>query len=225
MNQDSQKFLKHLIKDILLEVPLPAKDKTADFSLKIKEKLFGIEDFSALGYYAGKKYKDSVIDFSFPSLPSKENLKALSAAFSIFNKNGFTINKEQGKVVEIGFPEIDSVFQDFSSEIEPDLIVLGSPSASSQEFQKIVRMLRGKKIDSGLTLLVLTTEETRTALELDYFEGEIEKAGGIVVTEASEPLNKTFNCVLTNSALAAHRARECGMDAKLASLEDVLKQC
>ena|GEM_PF-6332951 len=220
---DSKKFLEQLIKDISIDVPAPAGGKEPEISLQTREKLFGTEDFSALGYYAGKEYPDKVIDFTFPSLPNRENIGALAASFSIFNKKGFTVNEGQGEAVEIGFPEIDTVFQNFSSKLEPDLAVLGSPHASAQEFQKIARMLRGKKVKNSITLLVITAEATRTELELDCFEDDIKKAGGIVVTEASTPLQKSFNCTLTNSSLAAHRALECGMDSKLASLGDIIK--
>jgi predicted aconitase len=187
-------MIETFVKSISASLPT-YQDIEPDITLKITEKLFGPEDFSALGYYAGEKYKAKKLNFIFVSQPNKECITALSASLSIFNIP-FTIGKKTENEIEIGFPEIDTIFRKFKSDLEPDLIWLGCPFASPEEIKKLSRMLQGREIKKDLQFLIFTKKEIQEDLEIDGYESEIEKSGAKLITEI-EDLN--FKCMLTNS--------------------------
>jgi|TARA_Y100000034_G_scaffold87224_1_gene104564 hypothetical protein len=213
------------------------ENREPTLTLKISDKMFGYEDFSALGYYASQEHPHKIINFSFSSKPNKENLQALASGFSVNTKKVmFTIGApaprrpgapEPIEKIEVTFDQIDTIFQKFDSEKEPDFLVLGCPHFSSSEFQKSSRILKGKKLVKSAKFWVYTSEKTRAKLELDGPEEAVKKAGGLVATDACAslaPLKKFgVKCVMTNSTELCESVKTQGLEAKLSSFEDMLK--
>jgi len=203
-------------------------NREPEINLKVKEKLFGYEDFSALGYYVSKEYSNQIVNFSFPSKPNKENLQALASGYSTNTKKYmFTIgNKIDAEKIEVGFDEIDTVFQEFSAE-DPDFVALGCPHFSNSDFQKIARILKGKKLQKSAKFWIYTAEKIRADLELDGHEDSIKKAGCYVATDACPslaPLEKFgIKCVMSNSAELCAKVKSLGLEAQLSSFDDIVK--
>jgi len=205
------------------------KNREPELTVKVAEKLFGYEDFSALGYYVSKEFSDKIINFSFSSKPNKENLQALASGYSVNTKRFmFTINeKSDSEKIEVTFDQIDTIFQEFSTGVDPDFVAIGCPHIPKSEFQKTARILKGKKLQKSSKFWIYTAEKTRADLELEGYEDNIRKAGGNVATDACPclaPLDKFgIKCVMSNSAELCAKAKSLGLKAKLSSFDDILK--
>jgi len=205
------------------------ENRKPKLTLKIIEKMFGFEDFAALGYYAGTTYKDLIINFNFSSKPNSENLKGLSAAIAAAGSVPiFTLGEKCEETIEVGYPEIDTTFQNFDSDKKPDIACVGCPHSSMGEVKKIARMLKGHHLKNGMEFWIFTAEQIRKEIELDGYEEEIEKAGAKLITDTCmvvAPLEDLgFKCMLTNSAKAAFYTRTmCGIDTRLMSLKEIVK--
>lgn len=204
------------------------QNRAAEIRIIVKDKLLGFEDFAALGYYAGETFKDKIVSFDFSSKPTNENLKAICAALAASGSAAmFRLNTECKESVEVGYDEIDTVFEKFNSKLKPDLICIGCPHASTDEIKKIAHMLKGKRIKKDLAFWVFTSEFTRKEIEIDGYETEIEKSGAKLITDTCmvvAPLEELgYKCMLTNSAKAAHYARSlCNVETKLMGLDEII---
>ncbi|MDP7282338.1 MAG: aconitase X [Candidatus Undinarchaeales archaeon] len=214
------------------------QNREPELTLKVAEKLFGYEDFSALGYYVSQEYPNKLINFKFSSKPNKENLQALASGYSANTKKFmFTLNEKgaQGRrgsgaqieKIDVTFAEIDTVFQEFSTDSEPDFVAVGCPHLSNHEFQKTSRILKGKKLHKSTKFWIYTSEKVRSDLELDGPEENIKRAGGIVATDACPclaPLDRFgIKCVRTNSAELCAKVKSLGLEAQLSSFDDIVK--
>jgi predicted aconitase len=205
------------------------ENRKAEVTVRVTEKLFGFQDFAALGYYTGTTFKEKIVSFDFHSRPNNENLKGLSAAIAASGSAAmFKLGREGEEVVEVGYDEIDTTFQKFNSALKPDLIAIGCPHASTEEVKKIARMLKGKHVNPNITFWVFTSEFVKKELEHDGYEETLNRAGAKLITSTCmvvSPLEELgFRCMATNSAKAAHYARSlCNVETKLMSLEEIVK--
>jgi predicted aconitase len=93
-----------------------------------------------------------------------------------------------------------------ASSNKVDIVILGCPHCSIQEFREISLLLEGKKIANGVSFFVGASEQTSTLARRMGYMDIIEKAGG-VLTDTCLPAvvaKMGDNVVATNSARAAY---------------------
>jgi len=201
------------------------ENRRAGVCIRVKDKLFGTVDYAAVGYYIAREFKDRVISFDFKSKPSESKLKVLSAALSTSGSiEMFKLDEEGEEIIEVGDEEIVSSLQELDSSEEPDLICLGCPHYNFQELKAIAKMLKGRRVRRDLEFCVICSESVREMAELDGYTEDIERAGAKLITNTCAlSLLKQSNCILTDSALAAHYSRKLGVDSKLDYIEEIVK--
>ena len=97
-----------------------------------------------------------------------------------------------------------------SAERDVDLVVLGCPHLSLSEIAKVTDLLRGKKVNSKVMLLVGIARATQTVVNQAGIMDIIEESGAHVVNACLGPMNPLIyaknqpKIVATNSARASH---------------------
>lgn len=203
-------------------------NRKPELVVKVPVKMFDYSDYSALGYWVGKKI-DKLVAFDFGYGPSALLLKGMCAGLATSGKIGmFTLYKGE-KIEAVEFTEddlIDSYSWLSSKERNWDLVCLGCPHLSIDEVAKIARILKGKKVSVPLWLFT-----SGAVAKQAYFKGYtdiLKRAGARLIQDTCMvvmPLEELgFKAMLTNSAKAAHYARSmCKLDTELAYTDDCIK--
>ena len=181
-------------------------------------------DFAVLGYYVGQKVGTKVPVFTgIKKRPTLENFKALGAALAssggvaLYHVEGFTpecptkeaILKETYEEFSFGQPEYDSVVDKFTLDIPADLIVIGCPHCSINEFEQLSEALKGKKLKRDMW--VCSSKQVKALADRMGYSQDIEAAGARIVLDTCPILcptsDKGYKAVATNSGKLAHYIR------------------
>lgn len=196
--------------------------------VKVPVKMFDYSDYSALGYWVGKKV-NKLVAFDFGYEPRTLLLKGMCAGLATSgNIAMFTMYKGE-KLDAVEFTEddlIDAYSWLSSKERNYDLVCLGCPHLSIDEVAKVARILKGKRVVVPLWLFT-----SAAVAKQAYFRGYtdvLKRAGAKLVQDTCMvvmPLEELgFSAMLTNSAKAAHYARSmCKLDTELAYTDDCIK--
>lgn len=204
------------------------ENRKPEVTIKVPIKMFDYSDYSALGYWVGKKI-DKLVSFDFGYEPRALLLKGLCAGLATSGKIGmFTLGKG-GKAETIEFTEddlIDTYSWLSSKKRSWDLVCLGCPHLSIDEVAKVARILKGKKVVVPLWLFT-SREVARQAFFRGYTD-ILKRSGAKLIPDTCMvvmPLEELdFRAMLTNSAKAAHYARSmCKLDTELAYTDDCIK--
>lgn len=196
--------------------------------VKVPVKLFDYSDYSALGYWVGKKV-NKLVAFDFGYEPKALLLKGMCAGLATSGNIGmFTMYKGE-KLEKIEFTEddlIDAYSWLSAKERSYDLVCLGCPHLSLDEVAKVARILKGKKV--VVPLWLFTSAEVASQAYFRGYTDVIKRAGAKLVRDTCMvvmPLEELgFRSMLTNSAKAAHYARSmCKLDTELAYTDDCIK--
>lgn len=200
--------------------------------------------YAALGYFVGRVAGDRipVIDGAPPNL-GYEGLKAFGAAAAssgavgLFHVVGVTpeapdLSRAMGGCVpqetfEVTTGEIQATREKLSTnQVEkPDLVAIGCPHLSLSASERLVDLLKGRRVSSRNEFWVFTNRFTYSEMERRDLLRPLLTAGVRVTTDTC-PLNPwilewRFRSLMTNSGKLAHYAPgTVGLDARFGSLTE-----
>lgn len=234
------KFGLHLSKNRRGEVYVRLK--------KVESALLRDDSFYPLfGYFLGSAVKDRIPAIEgIPREVSIDQLKSLGAAVAtsgsvaLFHVLGVTPEARTYKetfqggkpeeVIEVTFDELYKVRESLSTTKgdRVDLVAIGCPHYSFAEFQKVIHLLRGKRIHKGLEFWIFTSRTVFSWLEGTSLIDLLEASGIRVSTDSCIihlPLKEWgFKVMMTNSAKFAHYAPSTlGLEVVLGSTEECIK--
>ena len=176
-------------------------------------------DYSALGFMIGNLVEDKIPMIELSSLPSKDELKHLSAAIGATGSVGMYhirgITPEAGveaeemesklseEKIEIEKNDLEE-FYAVSRTSEPDVIAIGCPHCSSLELKRIYKLLKaeskGRKVRKEF--FIFTARAIKQNNQTQRIIEKIENYGVKVICDTCfvvSPAFENYDCVLTNS--------------------------
>ncbi|ETS74137.1 hypothetical protein PFICI_14003 [Pestalotiopsis fici W106-1] len=183
--------------------------------------------FPLLGYHIGGLVGSSIpiiygLETSKPITP---DLKAFGAGFAttssapMFHIRGITpeaanYDDEIREVewVNVKIKDLQITWHELNTARDPsaDLISLGNPHFTLEEFSTLANLVRGKKIRKGIVMIITTGRSIYDQAERAGYIGEIQRFGASLITDTcwcllTEPIIplKAQN-IMTNSSKYAH---------------------
>lgn len=215
---------------------------------KIKSVLLMDDSFyPVFGYFLGLAVKDCIpLIEGIPREVSIDQLKSLGAAaatsgsVALFHILGVTPEARtyeeafQGgkpeKIIDITFDELSKVRENLSTAKgdRVELVAVGCPHYSFAEFQKVIHLLRGRRIHKGLEFWIFTNRTVFSWLKGANLINLLEASGIRVSTDSCIihlPLKEWgFKVMMTNSAKFAHYVPSTlGLEVVLGSTEECVK--
>jgi predicted aconitase len=200
------------------------ENRKGDLKVKVNFKPRHESDYAALGYYVGKRVKTEevpVYDGVKVSSPSQLKLmgaaSAASGSVALYHVLGVTpearrwqkIYKEDkpAETLEVGKREIQSVYDELSSQDDMDLVAIGCPHCSIEEIGEIASLLQGRRIRGGTRFWIFTSPQVYDAAERKGYNKVIRLTGADVFTHTCMvvmPIEEMgIKGVAVNSAKAA----------------------
>ena len=208
-----------------------AENRKAEILLVIEN--FPVQTFNdsriypLLGFIFGEIAGDKVAAIEgIPRQVTEDNLKSFSAAAAssgavgLFHVIGFTPEAPDIKTCFRNGKPKDTVVitreMIVSAESRlnqgtcsvPDLITLGCPHYSVEEFKILEEYLDSRKIKSGIEFWVFTSRKTYEAIEKNNLRGKIERSGVKIFTDGCAlqypKKNWDFSCAMSDSAKYAN---------------------
>jgi hypothetical protein len=158
-------------------------------------------DYTLLGYYVGKQICYGIPVFAgISERPNTEELinfcamSNTSGAISMFYIPGFTVEAStieeafQGDVPEDKITVTDDDLKRAYEELQTtsgkiDFVMLGCPHYTLRQVEEVARLLKGKRIQAGVSFWVCTSATTKVLAERIGYVDMIERAGGHVVVD------------------------------------------
>lgn len=205
--------------------------------IRVNKRVEGVLEYSALGYYVGKRLGECVPLFKGLEEPRLEELKALSAGLAasgsvaLYHIHGFT--PEEKAFIEGSYERITVEEKGLAETVERlsmgqayDHVCIGCPHCSIREIAEVADRVAGKKLRRKLwvfTSSVVCEEAKRRG----YFAA-IERAGGKVISDTCmvvAPMREMgVQGMVTNSCKAAHYVPSaCGVPVVLKNLEECVE--
>jgi predicted aconitase len=190
---------------------------------RVPEALQARDDFyPVLGHYAGKVAGERIPVLSnLAARPTEDQLKALGAAASssgsvaLFHVVGVTPEaptledalrgKEPVQTIAVTLPDLRRARNELSTAADEvlDLVVLGSPHFSFDEFRHLAPLLEGRKRHPNVTFLVTTSRAVRELAARAGLLRSLQDFGGKVTVDtcilATPMLPSTVRTLMTNS--------------------------
>ncbi|MEM1581362.1 MAG: aconitase X catalytic domain-containing protein [Candidatus Bathyarchaeia archaeon] len=202
--------------------------------VKVEAKIESETDYGALGIHLGKVLGDKIPLIC--GLPNFEEhlLKQMGAAMAtsgmipMFHldmpKNGCI---EVNESITVDDKNIRDVYEELSSASErPNLIFIGCPHCSFSEIKTIARLLRGRRVCSGVKLWICTSRFIREKAR-DYVE-IIKSSGGEIICDTCAVVTWLrelgVEVLMTNSAKTAYYSPSMNkVKVIFSTLEDCIK--
>ena len=185
------------------------------------------ELYPVLGHLSGKLAGDRVVVLDgLETEPTEDQLKSLGAAMAssgavaLFHWVGVTPEattlesalkgRAPEKIVEVGLTELMQARDELSTSVGDDLdmVVLGSPHFSLEEFRALAPLLKGRRRDPGVRFLVTTGRGVKLIAEQADLLAPLVDFGGEVTVDtcilASPMLPQEIRTLMTNSAKYAY---------------------
>jgi len=191
---------------------------------------WGIAEYGALGYHAGKLVGNRVPYFR-GIRPGPDQLKALGAAMAatgavaLYHVEGITPDAQKHRYDLSGLetvPVEGKEIQEIFSDIPVDAVALGCPHCSPAELAEIARLLAGKVVTKPLYVFASQGVIDRNARVVD----SIEKTGARVFADTCmvvSPVMEQYASVMVNSGKAlAYVPNMCGGKARIGTLADCI---
>ncbi|MCD6348420.1 MAG: DUF521 domain-containing protein [Candidatus Korarchaeota archaeon] len=193
-------------------------------------------DYYALAYLIGDRYPKSaplfrgVGEVSLPELKALAAAGAASGSVELFHIPGVTPNplKESGRVTMVKKRDLRSVVDELSSfEGGADLVVLGCPHLSLQEFKTITSLVRDRRAKTKFWLY--TSRAILSMIERSGMKRVLEKFGARIWSDTCmvvSPLEGMgIKKVATNSTKAAKYLRTLrGLDVEVLSMKEIVER-
>jgi len=212
----------------------------------VKDRPRTLSDWGALGGVVGRatgSYWTVPVLEGIDGTPTSDELKHFGAALAsygsvpLFHMIGVTPEaRALGDVFDGKIPDpetvtradMDAFYEGFGlHENGVDVVVFAAPQQSLVEMQQIARLLQGRTVSSGTTLIAATSPEVKSACDRMGITATIEAAGGIVLKgvcfyqmyarETGEA--NGWKRLLTNSAKLVNIIAGYGYEPVLAPLE------
>ncbi|MHA1345522.1 MAG: aconitase X catalytic domain-containing protein [Candidatus Heimdallarchaeaceae archaeon] len=187
----------------------------------VKTNLENFSDYSALGYWYGKRFHGSIPYFvNIQSLNINE-AKMLAAALAVSGSvalyhvkdltpesKSIDIESVEEKVefTELNKKEIYTYFNQINEGA--DLVAIGCPHASYEDIKLISDTLQSRKMKKGIEFWIFTSSKTKTAIDAGSLLNSLNSRGIKVYKDTcmvvSPSVRKNFRNIITNSTKAAH---------------------
>ncbi len=208
-------------------------NRRPDFKVNPPE-MEDLSDYYALAYLVGREYPNAVPVYllrgSVPEMKALSAAGAASGSIELFYVPGVTPNPLQrvDQEVRVTRRELRGVYEDLSTfDGGADLVVLGCPHLSLQEFRVLSQMVSGRKATTRFWLytsrsVLSLIERSGLKTALDRFGAEIWADTCMVVSPLEEMGVKK---VATNSAKAAKYLRTLrGLEVEFLNLKEILER-
>ncbi len=200
------------------------ENRIGNVHVKVDFKPNSEADYSALGYYVGREVKidevpvyDGIRNASLNEVMLLGAASAASGSVALFHILGLTPEAKNVKdafgggeaeyTIEVTRRDIESVYDELSTDEEPDLVAIGCPHSSIQELKRAAELLSGRRVKKGVKFWVFTSPEVFREAKKSGYVNRIKSAGGDVFLNTCmvvAPIEEMgFRCVYTNSAKAA----------------------
>lgn len=192
---------------------------------------WGIADYGALGYHAGKLVGNRIPYFT-GIRPERDQLKALGAAMAatgavaLYHVEGVTPEARKNRyevkgleAIPVEGAEIRKLFR----EIDVEAVALGCPHCSPEELAYIARLLDGKIVTKPLYVFA-----SQGVIDANHEQVEvIEKSGARVFADTCmvvSPVMEQYNGIMVNSGKAlAYVPDMCASPARIGTTEECVK--
>lgn len=195
-------------------------------------------EFAALGYLVGKIVGDGVPLFRGLGTPSPDQLKALGAGLAcaggiaLFHVEGVTPECDQNPLMRaeervlIDLGEIKKMARELSDGSDPDLIFIGCPHASIEQFVIFLNLLNGRRVKRETWILV--SRAVKDQAERLGIVGRLESLGVKVICDTCPivaPIESLgIRSVATDSAKGAWFSKNLnGLEVKFESVEKLVE--
>lgn len=192
----------------------------------------GLSDYYALAFLVGKEHPNEVpiyrLEGSLPEMKALSAAGAASGSIDLFYVPGISPTPVKGadKRIEVSLKDLRGVYEELSTfDGGTDLVVLGCPHLSLQEFRMLAEMVRGRKASVRFWLftsraLLSIVERSNLKAIFDRFGAEIWADTCMVVS----PLEEIgIRKVTTNSAKAAKYLRTLrGLEVEFMDLKEIV---
>ncbi len=187
----------------------------------VRTKLESFSDYSALGYWFGKKFHSLIPYFvNIQSLNINE-AKMLAAALAasgsvaLFHVKDLTPESKSIDIEnveeKIEFTESNKkeVYNHFNQITEgADLVAIGCPHASYEDIKLISNTLQSRQMKKDIEFWIFTSSKTKAVIDADSLLTNLESRGIKVYADTcmvvSPSVSGNFRNVITNSTKAAH---------------------
>jgi predicted aconitase/predicted aconitase with swiveling domain len=181
---------------------LRTENRRARLLVRVETPLGCDADWGCLGFFAGKKAGLRIPAFTGLRSPRLESARQLAAAIAtsggapMFHIVGVTPEaptqeaafqgQEPDEIVTFGPDDLAHVYETLTTATgqEIDFVYFGCPHATVQEIVELAGLLRGKKVHSGVRLLVSMGYAVEMQARRLGFIQEIERAGGQIMGDS-----------------------------------------
>lgn len=178
--------------------------------------------FALLGYHVGLLCPNQIplVIGLEKFVVSHDDLKAFGAAFAttsaapMFHILGVTPEAEEHELpaLEVTAEDLSRSWRELNSATDPhvDVVCLGSPHLSLDEFEKLAALCKGREKNSGVALIITSGRHIYQKAKASGAVAELEKFGVQIVSDTcwcqiGEPLFPPHaNTLMTNSGKYAH---------------------
>jgi predicted aconitase len=209
--------------------------------VEIKAETKTLSDFSALGYWYGEKFGDSIPFFSNLNSLSIDEAKMLSAAIAasgsvpLFHVETKTPEARSIKKAKIENKSIyteedkEEVYEHFNQvKDQADLVAIGCPHTSLEDLQLINKYTENVRIKEDIEIWLFTSKTISQDDKASRLIQELEERGIRIFTDTcmvvSPAVSDKFKNILTNSAKAAfYLTRAATIKVNLLSLSEIME--
>ncbi len=210
--------------------------------VNVKANLEGFSDYSALGYWYGKKFHGLIPYFVNIQKLNINEAKMLAAALAasgsvaLYHVKGLTPEsksidieniEEKIEFTESNKTEVYNYFNQINEGA--DLVAIGCPHASYEDIKYIFDILQSRQMKKGIEFWIFTSSKTKTSVDTDSLLTSLKSRGIKVYADTcmvvSPSVGGNFRNIITNSTKAAHylgRAKTTMVN--LQSLDSIMKE-
>jgi len=208
----------------------------------VRTNLESFSDYSALGYWYGKKFHGLIPYFANIQSLNINEAKMLAAALAASGSVALYHAKDltpESKSIDIEnveekieFTESNKkeIYHHFNQISEgADLVAIGCPHASYEDIKLISTTLQSRQMKKGIEFWIFTSSKTKTVIATDSLLTNLESRGIKVYTDTcmvvSPSVCENFRNIITNSTKAAHYlSRAKTTMVNLLSIDSIMKE-
>ncbi len=212
------------------------RNRKPTIAVEVEGDLNRLVDYYALGYFIGKEYPNSVPLFKglkklyIPELKALAAAGAASGSIEIFHIPKITPNlfKRPSKSIRVNLKDLKATLDELSTfSGGSDLVVIGCPHLSLDEFKRIVSLINGRIATIRFWLYtsraILSQIERSGLIHLIKSFGAKVWADTCMVVSPLEDMG--IRKVTTNSTKAAKYLKTLrGMDVEVLGLEEIIER-
>lgn len=178
--------------------------------------------YPVLGHYIGRRAAEQIpVVVNLDAEPTEDELKALGAAaassggVALYHIVGVTpeaptldaalLGRDPDEMHQVTMDELKSARRELTTAggEELELVILGSPHFSFDEFKKLAPLLEGKMRHPNVTFLVTTSRIMRELADAAGLVATLERFGGRITVDtcilATPMLSESVHTLMTNS--------------------------